>query len=87
MGINGSSAAGQRGGIAGTIVGEIALGPFAAGTTFCALDTFGPFASQEVSSLDAALFNLMFGWLTIVENHFSWYVSISVDLNSSLDSY
>ena len=68
VGVNGSSAADQRRGVAGAVVGELTLGPFATGTAFCVPVTLGPFASQEAGFFEAACFNLVVGWLTIVEN-------------------
>ena len=70
MGVNGSGTANQRRGVAGGIVGEIILGPFTTGVAFCLPATLEPFASREAGSFKAVCFNLVFGWLTIVEKPF-----------------
>ena len=61
VGVNGSGIADRRGGVAGTVRGELLLGLFSTGTDFWFPVTFGPFASREAGSFEAARFNLVGG--------------------------
>ena len=83
VGVNGSGIADRRGGVAGIVGGELLLGPFPTGTDFCFSVLFGPFASREAGSFEAACFNLVGGCLKIVEKHFSWCISLRINFNSS----